>query len=147
MHDNAEGYELFGKKQKQQTKSLDGSAYSGSDREGSDVESDSDIGIVDDDFVMKIDPSRQKGKSKPYDPLDSIHDTPECGLCRNKHGPGECPMVERSENLAEYREMLILHADDEPWEERVSSQPGFLLKDTERIHKERCSPSHWWNPS
>ncbi len=30
-------------------------------------------------------------------------------------------MTERSEYLAEYREMLILHTDDESWEERVSS--------------------------
>jgi hypothetical protein len=30
-------------------------------------------------------------------------------------------MVDRSENLAEYREMLILHADDEPWEERSAA--------------------------
>lgn len=124
MHVNAEGSELFEQRQKQQAKSIDGSAYSGSDREGSDVESDSDIGMADDDFIMKGDPNRKRGKSKRYDVLDSIHDTPKCGLCRNEHGPGECPMVERSENLAEYREMLILHADDEPWEERVSSQLG-----------------------
>lgn len=43
----------------------------------------------------------------------------DCGLCGRTHHGGECVMIERSEDLAEYREMLIFHADDEPWEERV----------------------------
>lgn len=33
-------------------------------------------------------------------------------------------MTESSENLAEYREILILHATDEPLEDRV----GFIIK-------------------
>lgn len=44
----------------------------------------------------------------------------DCGLCGQQHGDGECAMVERSENLVEYRKMLIKHTDDEPWDERVS---------------------------
>jgi hypothetical protein len=35
-------------------------------------------------------------------------------------GPGECFMTDQSEHLAEFREMLLLHADDEPWEQRVT---------------------------
>jgi hypothetical protein len=61
-------------------------------------------------------------------PLSSIHDTkqsgfeaanPVCSLCGIRHGDGACYMTESSENLAEYRQMLILHADDEPIEDRV----------------------------
>ncbi|KAG6885408.1 hypothetical protein C0993_002141 [Termitomyces sp. T159_Od127] len=46
-----------------------------------------------------------------------------CGLCGRMHGdgPGECMMTEKSENLAEFREMLILHAEDEPWEHRTAA--------------------------
>ena len=45
-----------------------------------------------------------------------------CGLCATRHadGPGNCFMTDRSEYLAEFREMLLLHADDEPWEQRVT---------------------------
>lgn len=35
-------------------------------------------------------------------------------------------MTERSENLAEYREMILLHHDDEPWEARVCNSPHAL---------------------
>jgi chromodomain-helicase-DNA-binding protein 4 len=47
------------------------------------------------------------------------HDDPVCSLCGIGHGDGACYMTESSENLAEYRQMLILHADDEPMEDRV----------------------------
>ena len=45
----------------------------------------------------------------------------ECGLCGLVHAAqsGECFMTDKSENLAEYREMLIKYANNEPWEERV----------------------------
>ena len=43
-----------------------------------------------------------------------------CGLCKNSHGPGQCLMTQRPENLVEYRSMLIYYAKDEPWDERVS---------------------------
>ncbi|THU88187.1 kinase-like protein [Dendrothele bispora CBS 962.96] len=33
----------------------------------------------------------------------------------------QCPMAESSENLVSYREMLLLHADDEPWEMRSAA--------------------------
>ncbi|KAF8973574.1 hypothetical protein BDZ97DRAFT_1690769 [Flammula alnicola] len=125
----AGGSEIFGSnnKPKSSAKSVasDGSAYLVSDREESDIESDSDSNnaMADDDFILNAGANGHKGKSKQYSPLDSIQnieqqDILDCGLCGQRHGPGECPMIERSENLAEYREMLILHADDEPWEER-----------------------------
>jgi chromodomain-helicase-DNA-binding protein 4 len=46
---------------------------------------------------------------------------PFCGLCETCHRDGECSMTESSENLVEYREMLILHAEHESWENRVCS--------------------------
>jgi hypothetical protein len=42
-----------------------------------------------------------------------------CGLCGLSHGPGRCTMTESSENLVEYRYMLLMHADHEPIQERV----------------------------
>jgi len=108
-------------------KSSDGSAYSGSDQDS--IESDSDRGeIVDGDFTINIGGARARSKIfQPTNghPLNPIQNTGrhytglDCGLCGQHHESGQCLMVDRSENLAEYREMLILHADDEPWEERV----------------------------
>src|ERR1700722_7591283 len=49
---------------------------------------------------------------------DSDEDREHCGLCGMNHD-GPCPMTERSENLSEYRRMLLTHADDESTEERV----------------------------
>jgi len=46
-------------------------------------------------------------------PIESI-----CGLCGSAHS-GPCYMTDSSENLAEYRRMLIFDAVDEPFEERV----------------------------
>ncbi|KAF4623265.1 hypothetical protein D9613_002145 [Agrocybe pediades] len=94
----------------------DGSMYSGSEHV-SEI-SDDDDDPVDEDFKMIIDPNpnRQKGKAKADTRRND--DSADCGLCGQRHGPGQCLMMDRSENLAEYREMLILHADDEPWEER-----------------------------
>ncbi|KAF5374945.1 hypothetical protein D9758_000456 [Tetrapyrgos nigripes] len=44
-----------------------------------------------------------------------------CNLCEQYHGDGECSMLESSENLVEYREMLMLHAEDESWENRSAA--------------------------
>lgn len=119
--------------------SAEGSAYSGSEIELDGDVSDTTNGAPDD---MTFEPSHRKKKSKPDTtnglssniPLSPIHnstqlDVPLCGLCAKKHGdgPGECVMTEKSEHLAEFREMLLLHADDEPWEERVISIAAFFL--------------------
>ncbi|CAA7268012.1 unnamed protein product [Cyclocybe aegerita] len=96
----------------------DGSAYNLSDRE-SEIESDDDSAVVDEDFTLDV-------SRRSKHPLNAIQNnghviTHDCGLCGQRHGSGQCAMVERSENLAEYREMLTLHADDEPWEERKAA--------------------------
>jgi chromodomain-helicase-DNA-binding protein 4 len=98
----------------------DDSAYSGSDHESS-IENDSDHAMMDDDFVvLNDDPKKRKG-NKPKRKLsgDYPYEYDLCGLCRQSHGPGGCKLVEDSAKLAEYREMLIFNADDEPWEDRV----------------------------
>ncbi|KAH7881752.1 SNF2 family N-terminal domain-containing protein [Phlebopus sp. FC_14] len=48
-------------------------------------------------------------------------DVQPCGLCGQIHGVGSCVMTENSANLVEFREMLIKHASDEPWEEREAA--------------------------
>lgn len=106
----------------------DGSAYFGSDAD-SDMESSdgAKTDAVDEDF--KMDSSKRKKTklstlSPPINGYSSRNtgddDIVHCGLCGGRHGQEQCLMTDKSENLAEYREMLILHADDEPWEERVS---------------------------
>uniref|UniRef100_A0A8H7YAC3 Chromatin remodeling factor mit1 n=1 Tax=Psilocybe cubensis TaxID=181762 RepID=A0A8H7YAC3_PSICU len=113
------GSESFNNKSKQSPGGSDaGSVYSGSDHQ-SEIESDIDNEIVDEDFIMNIDPVRQRPKPKVLRPVDDEY--PECGLCKQHHGVAECHMVDRSENLAEYREMLILHPDDETWEDRCDA--------------------------
>ncbi|KAJ7293407.1 SNF2 family DNA-dependent ATPase [Mycena rebaudengoi] len=46
-----------------------------------------------------------------------------CALCGLQHGnrPGECLMTQESRHLAEFRELLILHSDDEPLENRLAA--------------------------
>ena len=104
----------------------DGSAYLNSDEDEEYSIDDSDDAMADGDFAIytksKLPQASDMTKNNPL--TSSSHTgqqqpTIDCGLCGHRHGFGECLMVDRSENLAEYREMLILHADDEPWEERV----------------------------
>lgn len=109
------------------TKSVgsDGSAYLNSDGFDEDVSDDDSDTMADEDFAINT-KSRlpQVSDMTKNNPLTSHNIgrqqlTIDCGLCGDRHGSGECPMINRSENLVEYREMLIRHADDEPWEERV----------------------------
>ncbi|KAF9527780.1 SNF2 family N-terminal domain-containing protein [Crepidotus variabilis] len=87
--------------------------------EHSDIEMDSESGTASDieDFNGGSDKAKQK-KPLTQRPNGVPGISRDCGLCGQQHGHGQCIMIEKSENLAEYREMLILHAHDEPWEER-----------------------------
>ncbi|GLB35984.1 putative class II histone deacetylase complex subunits 2 and 3 [Lyophyllum shimeji] len=105
----------------------------------SDMESEGDGDVSSGDAEDKtFEPSHRKSKTKPTislptagapdGPLSPIHNAgvrnvQYCGLCGGRHGegPGQCVMTERSENLAEFREILLLHADDEPWERRTAA--------------------------
>ena len=102
-----------------------GSAYLNSDEfdeDGSDDDSDT---MADGSFEINTKGGLPQASDMAKRITLTSHNTEQqqptidCGLCGDRHGSGECPMVDHSENLAEYREMLILHADDEPWEERV----------------------------
>lgn len=84
------------------------SDFSGS---GSSAGSDSDTASPDsEDFALA-----KAGKAK------LLKENQLCGLCGLAHGAGNCYMTESSENLAEYRYMLLVHGDDEPPHERVNS--------------------------
>lgn len=76
---------------------------------------------------------RRHTNSTPQ-PLLPIQNTnePRCGLCGNYHGDQPCAMTESSENLAQYRLMLLVHAGDEPLEDRVrgSAYCNFTLSFT-----------------
>jgi hypothetical protein len=80
-------------------------------------------------------PKPKPKKSRPKPALVERH--PECGLCGERHEIGHCFMTLKSENLKEYRELLILHTDDESWEERVSPLSVGLVMDLMR-RIERC---------
>lgn len=73
-------------------------------------------------------PSNTGGRYRDAETMSPVHDTNYdvmdtddflCSLCGLSHGDGACYMTESSQNLAEYRQILILHADDEPMDERV----------------------------
>ena len=110
----------------------DGSIYSGSEVESSS-DSDSDVRHSSPQDATFEPPTASKRAKIPASndaqprPLslaaNTNRDVQYCGLCARMHGegPGECVMTGRSENLAEFREILLLHADDEPWEQRASS--------------------------
>lgn len=116
--------EMFNNKTKSVGSGSAGSAYLNSelDEDGSDDDSDT---MADGDFAIntksRLPQASDMIKNNPLTSHNTGQQQPtiDCGLCGDRHGSGECLMVDRSENLAEYREMLILHADDEPWEERV----------------------------
>lgn len=82
--------------------------------------------LLDVDTTISEMPSKKKKKKKKHPfghqrPLSPIHDAGfrECGLCNSAHKPGACTMTRTSENLVEYRLMIITHTDDEPWDDRV----------------------------
>ncbi|KAG6818079.1 hypothetical protein H0H87_009234 [Tephrocybe sp. NHM501043] len=103
----------------------EGSGYVASEIEESDTEVSS--GDVEDGSFEPSQPRPKKSLLQPM-PLVPIHNSEPplvqyCGLCGKRHGEGlgQCVMTDKSEYLAEYREMLLLHADDEPWEERTAA--------------------------
>ncbi|KAF7339801.1 Chromatin remodeling factor mit1 [Mycena venus] len=59
----------------------------------------------------------------PLAPIQNLTNQDPCTLCGLRHGDqlGECMMTERSEHLAEFREMLLLHPEDEPFDKRVAA--------------------------
>ncbi|KAG6821361.1 hypothetical protein H0H93_014158 [Arthromyces matolae] len=96
----------------------EGSAYA------SEVSSPNSDDEVEHDAFEPSQPKMKKSQpSGRLPPSILTAGAPLCGLCGTNHGdgPGECVMTEKSENLAEFREMLILHAEEETWEDRIAA--------------------------
>jgi chromodomain-helicase-DNA-binding protein 4 len=139
-------------KSKSKSAGSDGSAYTGSAAPSDREDSDSDDSSAAQEFSLATEesgniPSMSHHRSKliPGQSSSNRYDNPPlspiqnyvnrdavdfCGLCDARHGNriGDCPMTDRSENLAEFREMLILHAEDEPLEQRVCERSFYVAK-------------------
>lgn len=110
------------------------SAYSGSAAPTEDEITDELMDIDDFPEKQKIRPlPMSKGLAAPRS--DTTYEAPitrhnPCGLCGEVHANSSsfCPMTQNSQNLAEFREMLVLHAISEPWEERVRTMMSLSTK-------------------
>ncbi|KAF8213246.1 SNF2 family N-terminal domain-containing protein [Mycena galopus ATCC 62051] len=117
-----------GSRQRSQTDDIE-SAY------GNSSDSEEDIPIADgvsavaealNEAGKKSRKSRKKERkvaameNGPLAPIQNLAYQEPCSLCGARHGDqlGECMMTEKSEHLAEFREMLLLHPEDEPLEKR-----------------------------
>lgn len=102
-----------------------GSEYSGAEEEDDSSDSNMPEGDIETDLPRPPPPLQRVHPVNDFE-LGAMHQPKsgpvleECGLCGTRHGPGQCMMTRNSENLRDYREMLILHTDDESWEIRVS---------------------------
>ncbi|KAJ7630765.1 SNF2 family DNA-dependent ATPase [Roridomyces roridus] len=118
--------------------SQEGSAYGGADDDDSVSDSDSDIDAASAvaDAINDLEKPRKRKANDPNGPLASSQAQEPCSLCGVRHGSqlGECVMTEKSEHLAEFREMLILHADDEPLEKRLAAVAAIDEVLTQRGH-------------
>jgi len=83
---------------------------------GSSSSAVSDIEMADDEFLATPLQIQPQVAERPI----VIPGQNECGLCGTCHGPGQCAMTQKSENLVAYRQTLVMHAADESWADRVS---------------------------
>ncbi|KAJ6519648.1 SNF2 family DNA-dependent ATPase [Mycena sanguinolenta] len=105
------------------------SVYAGS----SDSESEDDIpdgSSAAAEALNEVEIKSRKSKKKekraavmengPLVPTQNLTHQEPCALCGVRHGDqlGECMMTDKSQHLAEFREMLLLHPEDEPLEKR-----------------------------
>ncbi|KAJ7487418.1 SNF2 family DNA-dependent ATPase [Mycena galericulata] len=87
-------------------------------------DSGSELNDIPDGSAAVADALNEAGKkSRKRKAMDGNPNQEPCTLCGLRHGDqlGECMMTEKSEHLAEFREMLILHPDDEPLEKRLAA--------------------------
>lgn len=112
--------------------SSDSDAYDGSAHYGAGDDTDATTESMDVDQEVLLAPALPKKQprnlSAPFSATQSgstlpHHGDQECGLCGHSHEPGDCNMMNSSSNLMEYREILLNHTDDEPWETRVRVSP------------------------
>ena len=107
--------------------SSDSDAYDASAHQGTGDDTDATTESMDVEQelpLVPVSPKKQpRNLSAPFSAVlpgtIPIHDDQKCGLCGYNHGPGACNMMGSSSNLMEFREMLMNHTDDEPWEDRV----------------------------
>ncbi|KAJ3911523.1 P-loop containing nucleoside triphosphate hydrolase protein [Lentinula edodes] len=102
----------------------DADSMYGSDRIShvSDSSDDEPDAIVEETFrASPINSKKGKSKGTILKTLPAANEPSACGLCSQLHGPGNCPMTESSENLVEYREMLVMHVEDESYETRCAA--------------------------
>lgn len=122
--------------------SSDSDVYDGSAHHGPGDDTDATTESMDADQELTLAPvlpERQpRNLSAPF-PIVQSGSIQKCGLCGNSHGPGVCDMMGSSSNLMEYREILLNHADDEPWEYRVRIY--FYIMCTSREEQETCTES------
>lgn len=108
--------------------SSDSDVYDGSAHHGAGDDTDATTDSMDVDQELPSAPvltkSQPSNLSTPFPTVQlkstlPHRDNQKCGLCGYSHGPGACDMMGSSSNLMEYREILLNHTNDEPWEYRV----------------------------
>lgn len=126
--------------------SSDSDAYDGSAHHGAGDDSDGTTESMDIDRELPVAPESHKkhlrNLSAPFPTIQSgstlpPHSSVVCGLCGCTHGPGACVMMDSSSNLVEYREILLNHTDDEPWEYRVRVYAVSCERHVEEIRTHR----------
>lgn len=122
--------------------SSDSDVYDGSARHGAGDDTDDtteSMDVVEDAPLAPALPKKKpRNLSAPFSATSILHGSQECGLCGHVHGPGVCSMMSSSSNLLEYREILLNHAVDEPWESRVriDINPMFFERHIEETRTE-----------
>lgn len=128
--------------------SSDSDAYEGSAHHdvGDDTDATTESMDVDQELLLApaLPNEQPRNLSAPFSTTQSGSTLPpqgdqECGICGHPHKSGACIMVESSSNLLEYREILLSHTVDEPWEYRVRID----LISCERHVKETCTESRY----
>ncbi|KAJ6574934.1 hypothetical protein B0H19DRAFT_1371843 [Mycena capillaripes] len=106
----------------------DDSAYGNSSDSDDDIPDGSSAVVEALNEAGKKSRKSRKRESKvmdngPLSPIQNLANQEPCTLCGHRHGDrlGECMMTEKSEHLAEFREMLILHPEDEPLAKRLAA--------------------------
>lgn len=71
-------------------------------------------GVVHRNHIPNLAPA-----ARPLSPIQFVQKDEVCALCFTVHGKDGCFMTQKSENLLEYRKMLLENSDDEAYEDRV----------------------------
>ena len=130
--------------------SSDSDVYDGSAHHGAGDDTDDTTESMDGDVDFPLAPALPKKQPHNHSaPFPTVQPGPtippsvdqKCGLCGRIHGPGACSMMGSSSNLMEFREILLNHTNDEPWEYRVRIYPISCKRHVEgtRTHRKPLS--------